>query len=89
MHGSTRPVQYSLNLFYLSYRHCCQVNENASKFVKTFKFFLYCSICSMPRKPNNLREQAIGMLDAGMSTEHVASHGGCSSRAIRNLRVRF
>ena len=43
----------------------------------------------MPRKPNNLREQAIGMLDAGMSTEHVARHVGCSSRIIRNIRVRF
>ena len=43
----------------------------------------------MPRIPNNLRERAIGMLDAGMSTEHVARHVGCSSRAIRNLRIRF
>ena len=42
----------------------------------------------MPRIPNNLRERAIGMLDAGMSTEHVARHVGCSSRAIRNLPVR-
>ena len=29
------------------------------------------------------------MLDAGMSTEHVARHVGCSSPAIRNLRIRF
>ena len=29
------------------------------------------------------------MLDAGMSTEHVARHVGCSSRAIQNLRIRF
>ena len=43
----------------------------------------------MPRIPNNLRERASGMLDAGMSTDHVARHVGCSSRAIRNLRVRF
>ena len=43
----------------------------------------------MPRIPNNLREQVIGMLDAGMSTEYVAKHVGCSSRAIRNLRIRF
>ena len=43
----------------------------------------------MPRIPNNLRERAIGMLDAGMPTEHVAKHVGCSSRAIRNLRIRF
>ena len=43
----------------------------------------------MPRIPNNLRERAIGMLDAGMSIEHIARHIGCSSRAIRNLRIRF
>ena len=43
----------------------------------------------MPRIPNNLHEWAIGMLNAGMSTEYVARHVGCSSRAIRNLRVRF
>ena len=43
----------------------------------------------MPRKSNNLRERAIGIIDAGMSTEHVAKHVGCSSRATRNLRIRF
>ena len=43
----------------------------------------------MPRLPNNLSERAIGMLDAGMSTEHVARIVECSSRAIRNLRIRF
>ena len=43
----------------------------------------------MPKIPNNLRERAIGMLDAGMSTEHVPRHVGCSSRAIRTLRIRF
>ena len=52
-------------------------------------FFLHCSIFSMPRIPNNLRKRAIGMFDAGMSTKHVAWHVGCSSRAIRNLRIRF
>ena len=36
----------------------------------------------MPRIPNNLHEWAIGM-------EHVAWHVGCSSRAIRNLYIRF
>ena len=44
---------------------------------------------SIPRIPNNLRERAIGMLDAGMLTEHVARHVGCSSRAIRNIRIRL
>ena len=43
----------------------------------------------MPKIPNNLCEWAIGMFDAGMSTEHVARHVGCSSLAIRNLRIRF
>ena len=43
----------------------------------------------MPRIPNKLREWAIGMLNAGMSTEHVVRHVRCYSRAIRNLRIRF
>ena len=64
------------------------MNENASTFVK-FRFFLHCNIFSMPRISNNLRERTIGMLDAGMSTERAARHVGCSSRAIRNLRIRF
>ena len=29
------------------------------------------------------------MLDAGVTTEHIARHVGCSSQAIRNLRIRF
>ena len=33
----------------------------------------------MTRIPNNLCERAIGMLDAGMLTEYVARHVGCSS----------
>ena len=63
--------------------------ENASKFVLKVKFCLHCSIFSMPRIPNNSRKWAIGMFDAEMSTEHVARHVGYSSRAIRNLRIRF
>lgn len=59
------------------------------KICKKINVFLHCTIFSMPRIPNNLRERAIGMLDAGMSTEDVARHVGSSSRAIRNLRVRF
>ena len=42
----------------------------------------------MPRIPNNLREGAIGILDADMWTEHVARHGGCSSRAIQRVTTR-
>ena len=41
----------------------------------------------MPRIPNNLRERAIGMIDADMSTEHVARHVGCSSRAPTTCHV--
>ena len=51
--------------------------------------FLHCNIISMPRIPNNLRERAFGMLDAGMLTEHVARLVGCSSRAIQNLCIIF
>ena len=43
----------------------------------------------MPRIHNNLRERAIDILHVDISTEHVARHVGCSSRAIRNLRIRF
>ena len=43
----------------------------------------------MPRIPTNLRERAIGMLNAGMATNEVARVVGCSSRSIRNLRQRF
>ena len=43
----------------------------------------------MPRIPSNLRERAIGIFDAGMSTEHVEKHVGSFSRAIRNLRIGF
>ena len=35
----------------------------------------------MPRIPNSLRERAIGMIDA--------RHVGCSSRAIRHIRIKF
>ena len=34
-------------------------------FKKNKNFFLHCGIVSMPLIPNNLRERAIGMLDAG------------------------
>ena len=63
------------------------------KWMKTLqnllKFFLQCSIFSMPRIPNNLRKRVIGMLDADFSIEHIVRHVGCSSRAIWNLRIRL
>ena len=43
----------------------------------------------MPIIPNNLLERAIGMFDAGMSTEHVARHVGYSSQELRNICIRF
>ena len=65
------------------------MNENATIFFLMNIFVLHSSIYSMPRIPNNLRERAIGILDAGISTEHVARHVGCYSRAIRNIRITF
>ena len=44
---------------------------------------------TMPRIPQNLRERAIGMLNAGMTMNAVAMNIGCSTRAIRHLRQRF
>ena len=43
----------------------------------------------MPGIPQNLRERAIGMLYAGMTTNAVAMNIGCSTRTIRRLRQRF
>ena len=65
------------------------MNDHASTFVLKMTVFLHCRMFSMSRIPNNLRERAIGMLGVGISTEHVARHVGCCSRAIRNLRIRF
>ena len=42
----------------------------------------------MPRIPQNLRERAIGMLNAGMTMNAVAMNIGCSTHAIRHLRQR-
>ena len=39
----------------------------------------------MPRSPQNLRERAIGMLNAVMTRNTVAMTIGCSTRAIRDL----
>ena len=44
----------------------------------------------MPRIPQNLRERATGMLNAGMMMNAVTmTNTGCSTRAIRHLRQRF
>ena len=46
-------------------------------------------IFGMPRMPPNLREHAIGMLNAGMTMNAVAMSIGCSTCAIRHLRQRI
>ena len=43
----------------------------------------------MPRIPQNLRERAIGMLNADMVMNVVAMNIGCSSHAIRDIRLHF
>ena len=43
----------------------------------------------MSRIAKHLRERAIGMLEAGASTEDVAAQVGSSVQAVRNLRRRF
>ena len=43
----------------------------------------------MPRIPQNLRERAIGMLNAGMTMNAFAMNIGCSTRAILHLRRHF
>ena len=43
----------------------------------------------MPRIPQNLRERAFGILNAGMTMNSVGMNIGCSTRAIRYLRQRF
>ena len=43
----------------------------------------------MPRIPQNLRERAFGMLNAGMTINAVAVNIACSSRAIRHPRQCF
>ena len=43
----------------------------------------------MPRIPQNLRESAIGTLNAGVAMNAVARNKGCSTRATRHLRQPF
>ena len=44
---------------------------------------------SMPRILKHSRERAIGMLEAGASTEEVSVQVGSSVQAVRSLRQRF
>ena len=43
----------------------------------------------MPRLNNDKRNQAIGMLNAGMSATVVSRHFGCTRKTIERLRRRF
>jgi len=43
----------------------------------------------MPRISENLRERALGMLEAGCTTAEVAARVGASVQSIRSLRWRF
>ena len=43
----------------------------------------------MPRLNNDERNQAIGMLNAGMSATVVSRHFGCTIKTIKRLRRRF
>ena len=43
----------------------------------------------MPQIAKHLRERAVGMLEAGASTEEVAAQVGSSVQAVRSLRWRF
>ena len=43
----------------------------------------------MPRLNNGERNQAIWMLNAGMSTTVVSLHFGCARKTIERLRRRF
>lgn len=43
----------------------------------------------MPRLPQNLRERAVGMLQAGMRLVQIARQLGTTSRTVRRLRERF
>ena len=43
----------------------------------------------MPRLSNDVRNQAIRMLNAGMSATVVSRHSGCTRKTIERLRRRF
>ena len=43
----------------------------------------------MPRLTNDERNQAIGMLNAGMSATVISRHFGCTRKTIERLRRRF
>ena len=63
---------------------------NTKKALKKKKLFCqFYFIFDMPRILQNLREHAIGMLNAGMTMNVVAMNIGRSTRAIRHLKKLF
>ena len=62
---------------------------NKKKTLKKKIFFSVFFIFDMPRIPQNLRERAIDMLNAGMTMNAVAMVIGCCTFVIRHLRQRF
>ena len=99
MHGPVGFVYISLEPFILILKTFMSIKKkkkpttttknNKRKTVKKLLFFSVFFILNMLRIPQNLRERAIGMLNAGMTTNVVAMNIGCSTRAIRNHRQRF
>ena len=61
------------------------IREDVEKYYVLSVFFIF----DMPRSPQNLRERAIGMLNAGLTINAVAMNIGCSTRASRHRRQRF
>jgi len=73
---------------YLSLPNYCYSRKAVEKSRKTFYLNVYNEI-SMPRIPENLRERALGMLEAECTTAEVAARVGASVQSIRSLRWRF
>jgi len=73
---------------YLSLPNYCYSRKAVKKSRKTFHLKFFNKI-SMPRIPENLRERALGMLEAGGTTAEVAARVGASVQSIRSIRRRF
>ena len=50
-------------------------------------FFLVFFIFDIPSIPQNLRERAINMFNAGVTMNAVAMNIGCSTYAFRHIRL--
>ena len=72
----------------MSLPNYCYSRKAEEKSRKTFYLKFYNEI-AMPRIPENLRERALGMLEAGCTTAEVAARVGASVQSIRSLQRRF